>query len=327
MIFFIGASGFIGSHFHEMLPPDSFVNMDLEAPKFPTNAPFIKGDVRIKANIEAVLAQYPIDTIINLAAEHKDFGIDEAAYFKTNEQGTRNVCEAATQFGIKKIVFFSSVAVYGNNQTPSNEAMPPAPNMPYGASKWAAEKVLEKWVNEGLERAVLIIRPALVYGERNVANMFRLIEQIKKGRYFHIGAGKNVKSIAYVKNVVGATQFLKTKMTTGMQVFNYADTPQYSSHDIAATISQALEQKEPTTLPYWLVYLMALPFDLAIKITGKDLPISTNRVKKFCTETYHKADKILSVGFQPQYTNQDGLKKMVAWMNSDTFEEEAIFDV
>jgi GlcNAc-P-P-Und epimerase len=326
MIFFTGASGFIGSHFHELLPNKNIINLDLNEPKFNNSAHFIGGDVRIKSDIEKVLIQYSCDTIVHLAAEHKDFGIPESAYYLTNEAGTRNLCEAATKFGIKKFVFYSSVAVYGANTIPSDENTVPTPNLPYGASKLAGEKVLYQWAAEDPTRSVLIIRPAVVYGERNVANMFRLIEQIKAGRYFHIGEGKNVKSIVYVKNLVQATLWLMDRMKPGVQIYNYADTPQLSSREIASIISQSLD-KDPITLPYWLVYGMGIPFDIAIKLTGKDLPISTNRVKKFCTETYHKAEKIRSEGFTPSYSNIEGLQNMVVWMKKGIQQGEAIFDV
>jgi GlcNAc-P-P-Und epimerase len=326
-IFFTGASGFIGSHFHQVLANNHIVNMDIAEPKFTHSAHYIKGDIRSKSDIESALSQYPCDTIISLAAEHKDFGISEEAYYETNEFGTQVMCNAATKLGIKKMIFYSSVAVYGGNKIPSTEATSPNPNLPYGASKLAGEKVLYKWADEDKERSVVIIRPAVVYGERNVANMFRLIEQIKAGRYFHIGEGKNVKSIAYVRNLVQATLFLKDNMQPGIEIYNYADTPQLSSREIASIISQSLSRKEPITLPYWAVHAMGIPFDIAIKLTGKDLPISTNRVKKFCTETYHKAEKILSIGFKPEFNNQEGLENMVKWLKSDNFKEEAIFDV
>ena len=326
-IFFTGASGFIGSYFHEVLPNDQVVNLDLEEPQFKHSAYFIKGNIRNKSDIDNVLAQFACDTIIHLAAEHKDFGIAKEEYFKTNEFGTQNICEAATKFGIKKIVFYSSVAVYGGNVTPSDEMMQPSPNLPYGASKLAGEKVLYQWAAEDKERSVLIVRPAVVYGERNVANMFRLIEQIKAGRYFHIGEGKNVKSVAYVRNLVQATLYLMECMKPGIAIYNYADEPQLTSRQITSIISQSLNKKEPITLPYWMVHTMAIPFDIAIKLTGKDLPISSNRVKKFCTETFHRADKIFSTGFKPQYKNEQGLINMVKWLNSDNFKSEAIFDV
>jgi len=54
-------------------------------------------------------------------------------------------------------------------------------------------------------------------------------------------------------------------------------------------------------------------YNLAIRLTGKNLPISTARIKKFCTTTHHKADKILREGFRPRFTIEEGLHKMVKW--------------
>lgn len=326
-ILFTGASGFIGSHFHEVIDNSRITNLDLREPTFRYDSKYIKGDIRIKEDVEKAIEASQPDVIVSLAAEHKDFGINREAYFKTNEYGTEVICQAASKHGIKKIVFYSSVAVYGANKEPSTEQMPPNPNLPYGESKLAGEKVLEKWVSEDNSRSVLIIRPSVVYGERNVANMFRLINQIKAGRYFHIGKGNNVKSIVYVKNLVDATLYLMERMKPGVDIYNYADEPQLSSREIASAITQSLSKREPITLPYWMVYTMAIPFDLLIKVTGKDLPISTNRVKKFCIETYHEAEKVLQAGFQPKYSTIDGLKNMVDWRNKEYKENENYFDV
>lgn len=326
-IFFTGASGFIGSHFHIALNQNDIINLDLVEPKFKSNSNYIKGDVRKFEDIDKALEKYPVETIISLAAEHKDFGLTEADYFKTNEFGTDNICKAASKHNIKKIIFYSSVAVYGGNIEPSTEEMPPNPNLPYGASKLAGEEVLIKWQSEDPSRSVLIIRPTVVYGERNIANMFKLIDQINKGRYFHIGEGSNIKSIIYVKNIVDATLFLKEKMKPGIEIYNYADGPQLTSREIADIITGSLQKKKPVNLPYWLVYLMAIPFDIYIKITGKDIPVSTNRVKKFCTQTYHKADKILTTGFKPKYSNIEGLNNMVDWMQRDYKEDINYYDV
>jgi nucleoside-diphosphate-sugar epimerase len=326
-ILFTGASGFIGSHFHEVIDNSCITNLDLREPTFDHTTKYLKGDIRIKKDVEKAIETSQPEVIVSLAAEHKDFGINREAYFKTNECGTEIICNAATKYGIKRIVYYSSVAVYGGNTEPSNEEMPPNPNLPYGESKLAGEKVLEKWAEEDSSRSVLIIRPTVVYGERNIANMFRLIEQVKAGRYFHIGKGDNVKSIAYVRNIVDATIFLMGKMKQGVEIYNYADEPQLTSREVATSITKSLRKKEPVILPYWLVYTMGIPFDILIKITGKDLPISTNRVKKFCTQTYHKAEKILEVGFKPKYSTIDGLQNMVEWRNNDYKEGEDYFDV
>lgn len=312
-LFFTGASGFIGSHFHQQVPNHQIINLDLVEPKFENTSTYVKGDIRDANDVNKVLVSKECDIIVSLAAEHKDFGIRREDYFKTNEFGTKVICEAATKYNIKKIVFYSSVAVYGNNKVPSNELLEPNPSNHYGESKLAGEKVLERWAAADKNRSVLIIRPVVVYGERNVANMYRLIDQINKGRYFHIGKGDNVKSIAYVSNLVKATLHLMKGMKSGVQIYNYADESQLNSRKIAEIIANSLNKKQLMTLPYGLVHAMGIPFDLAIKLTGKDLPISTNRIRKFCTETHHKADKIKKTGFIPEFSNEEGLVRMVDW--------------
>ena len=88
----------------------------------------------------AALARQPVEEIICLAAEHKDFGVSREDYFRTNEYGTRVICEAASRAGVRKIVFYSSVAVYGNAPFFTNEDTKPEPSGPYGASSLPAKK-------------------------------------------------------------------------------------------------------------------------------------------------------------------------------------------
>lgn len=312
-ILITGGSGFIGSHFHKAIPQGKIINLDLIEPSSEYKSSFVKGDIRKIENIYEALESKNVDTIISLAAMHHDFGISTDEYFDTNENGTKILCQAATDKGINTIVFYSSVAVYGENSEPSNENMAPQPNMPYGASKLAGEKVLEKWASEADNRRVLIMRPALVFGINNTANMYKLINQINMGIYFHVGKADNIKSIAYVENIVKATLWSLDNLKPGVTTYNYSDTPHLTSREIAETISDALGKKIRLTLPKSLGIMMGLPFDLVIKATGKNLPISSARVKKLVTETYHSSDKIFSEGFKPDYSTKEGLKSMVNW--------------
>jgi len=316
MILLTGGSGFIGGHFHHAIPNEQLINLDLEKPSFEHKARFLQGDIRVKEDLRKALQGGGVKTILSLAAKHHDFGIGHDEYFDTNEDGTRNVCEAATEFGIDQIVFFSSVAVYGIRPEISTENLPPKPDAPYGASKLAGEKVLEKWAAERPGRKVLIVRPTLVFGRNNMANMRNLIVQIDSGWYFHLGKADNVKSIAYVENIVNATLFLIERMKSGVAIYNYADEPQLTTRQIGETIAEALGRKIRMTLPRTLGVMMGIPFDLLIKITGKNLPISTARIKKLGTPTHHSAQKLFSEGFKPKFTTVDGLKKMVDWYRS-----------
>jgi GlcNAc-P-P-Und epimerase len=313
MILITGGSGFIGTHFHNYIDQSYIINLDLNKPADRIKSEYRKGDIRVKSDIETAVKGKSIDYIISLAAKHHDFGIGHDEYFDTNEDGTKILCSVASEYNIKKIVFYSSVAVYGIRPEISNENLKPAPDSPYGASKLAGEEVLKKWQSEDPSRTVIIIRPTIVFGAYNVANMFNLIRQIDSRFYFHLGKADNIKSIAYVENLVQATLFIVEKAQPGFCIYNYADEPQLTTREIAKTISEHLRKKIWLTIPKSLGIILGKPFDLAIKITGKNLPISSARIKKLSVSTHHSAQKLFSEGFKPKFSTYDGLRKMVEW--------------
>lgn len=316
MILLTGGSGFIGGHFQQHLDSNDLVIFDLDPP-VASPAKFIQGDIRKEEDVRRAIHGNKIDAIISLAAKHHDFGIGHDEYFDTNEEGTAVLCKVAGEHGVKKIVFYSSVAVYGIRGDISTEAMDPRPDSPYGASKLAGEKVLEKWAAEDPSRKVLIIRPTVVFGPNNMANMKNLIQQIDSGFYFHIGKADNVKSIAYVENLINATMFLMQRMRPGVSLYNYADEPQLTTREIGNHIASFLKKKISFTVPKSIGILMGKPFDLAIKLTGKNLPISSARIEKLATQTHHSAQKLFSEGFRPQFSTIDGLQKMVEWYRQE----------
>ena len=80
------------------------------------------------------------ESVILLAAEHKDNISPISKYYDVNVTGTQNVLDAMDKFGIKKIIFTSSVAVYGLNKNNPDENFIKDPFNHYGKSKWEAEK-------------------------------------------------------------------------------------------------------------------------------------------------------------------------------------------
>jgi GlcNAc-P-P-Und epimerase len=312
-ILLTGGSGFIGEYFQQFIPGNQLINLDLLEPKFKYTSKFYKGDIRLEEDVQAAVKGQNVTTIISLAAKHHDFGIGHNEYFDTNRDGTSVICKVANEHNIKEIIFYSSVAVYGNLDKVSSETIDPVPSAPYGGSKLAGEKVLREWAAGAADRKVIIVRPVVVFGPGNTANMYSLIRQINSGLYFHLGKGDNIKSIAYVENVVKATLFLKDRIQPGVAIYNYADEPQLTTRQISEVIAAALHRKIRITIPKSLGILLGLPFDVAIKITGKNLPISSARIRKLGTQTLHSAEKIIKEGFKPNYTTIDGLKRMVAW--------------
>lgn len=323
-ILITGGSGFIAEYFHRDLGAlgHELVTLDLitPTPGTPSAASaYIHGDIRDPKALDE--AMQGVDLVVNLAAAHHDFGIAHDTYYSVNEHGSQMVCDAMDRAGVKNVIFYSTVATYGDAQPPHHEEAPTQPNSPYGGSKLKGEAVFSNWVNKGDGRNALIIRPTVTFGVHNFANMYSLIRQIDSGKYARFGPGTNIKSLSYVENIVDATLFLSglkadkpNREIENFEIFNFIDKPDLTSTEISDHVSKCLGKKPAPALPYFVGMLLGLPFDVVIKLTGKNLPISTARVKKmFKTQTKFEADKLLSTGYTPKVELKEGINRMVQW--------------
>lgn len=314
-ILICGSSGFIGTHLSLLLAKAGHrvSGIDLVVPKKDNGLfSFRQGDICNQADVR--IAMENIDCVINLAAKHHDFGISKVEYFHTNVFGSKTLLAEMAARDIRKYVFYSSVAVYGADRVNCDETSLAVPANSYGESKLAAEKIALRWSDDHPERSVLIFRPVLVFGEGNTANMYSLIRQIESGFFFHFGSSCTVKSVCYIHNITRATQFCMERMKPGMQIFNYADKPDLTVNQLTLVITQALGHKRQYLhFPLWLGLMAAAPFDLYIKVTGKNFPISSARIRKLATRTQFDATAIRKYGYTPGIPLEEGIRNMTHW--------------
>ena len=102
--------------------------------------------------------------VVNLAAVHRDDVRDKSEYQRTNIDGAENVALVCKEKGIKKIVFTSTVAVYGFAEPGTDESGAINPFNEYGRTKFEAEEKLRKWDGKG-ENSLIIVRPTVIFGE------------------------------------------------------------------------------------------------------------------------------------------------------------------
>ena len=306
----IGASGFVGTRLLDLLkdyPEYELQNIDLQPSHFFNDLTVI-GDVREQEQMDRMLAGG--DLVVLLAAQHRDDVTPISLYYDTNVEGMKVTLKAMEKNGIKRIVFFSSVAVYGLNKNNPDENHPADPFNHYGKSKWQAEQVLQEWYKTHPDWNIDIVRPTVIFGERNRGNVYNLLHQISSGKFLMVGPGTNVKSMAYVGNVVAFVKFMIEEVTTGYNVFNYIDKPDVNMNDLVAHVEKVLNKHIPSThYPYWLGMFGGYCFDLLAKITGKKLAVSSVRVKKFCSTTQFDSTKAMNSGFVPPYTLKEGLAR------------------
>lgn len=308
----IGGSGFVGTRLLDILKKDSshtyqLRNVDLQPSLFHPEVTEI-GDVREQECMDDKLKD--TDCVVLLAAQHRDDVSPVSLYYDTNVGGMEKTLRAMEKNGVKRILFYSSVAVYGLNKKNPNEEHPADPFNHYGKSKWQAEQVLQRWYKSHPDWNINIIRPTVIFGERNRGNVYNLLRQISSGKFLMVGSGENKKSMAYVGNIVAFTKFLIENKCTGYNVYNYIDKPDFTMNELVGHVSKVLDKHIPTThFPYWMGLCGGYCFDLLAKMTGQKLTISSVRVKKFCVTTQFDATKVGESGFKAPYTLGEGLAR------------------
>lgn len=307
-IVLIGGSGFVGTRLIDLLQHDyQLKNIDKQQSHFFSDITII-GDVRDRDKMVELLKG--TDVVVLLAAEHRDDVSPVSLYYDVNVGGMRNVLAAMEANGIKRIVFTSSVAVYGLNKKNPDEEHPKDPFNHYGKSKWQAEEVLQEWFKGHGDWNINILRPTVIFGERNRGNVYNLLHQISSGKFLMVGNGNNKKSMAYVGNIVAFIRFLIEEQRSGYHVYNYIDKPDLTMNELVGHVSKVLKKHIPAThFPYWLGMLGGYGFDFLAWLTRRKLTISSVRVKKFCATTKFNADKVQASGFKAPFTLGEGLAR------------------
>lgn len=309
-ILITGGSGFIGTRLIDELSKEDneiIIYDKVTSAKYPELS--LIGDVRNPK--ELINACQNVDVIYNLAAEHADNVTPLSLYKDVNVGGAKNIVKAAKENNIKKIVFTSSVAIYGLNRGTPTEEMEAQPFNEYGRTKYEAEKIFLAWQKESDDRNLQIVRPAVVFGEENRGNVYNLINQIVSGKFAMIGEGKNKKSMGYVGNIAFFLSSLKDS-DKRLNIFNFAGKNDLSTQEILDIVKSELNiDRSFPRIPYIVGILGGFIFDIISKITGKKFPVSVVRVQKFTAETTVSTKHLFESGFKEKYTLEEGLRNMM----------------
>jgi nucleoside-diphosphate-sugar epimerase len=321
----IGGSGFIGTVLCKRFVEKkmNFSIMDkAQSISFPMKVEI--GDIRSIEDLKKCLSSNSI--LINLAAEHRDDVNPRSLYDEVNVQGAKNLCKIANEMAVSKIIFASSVAVYGFAPLGTDESGLIAPFNDYGRTKWEAEQVYKKWQAEDPQkRTLVIVRPTVVFGERNRGNVFNLLKQIASGKFAMVGNGLNRKSMAYVENIAAFLEY-SLDFKPGVHIYNYIDKPDFSMNTLVEHVNRLLGRSAEIKfrLPSSLGLLIGFSFDFVAKITGKKFPISAIRIKKFCANSVYES-AIESTGFIPPVPLMDAIEKTVLFEFIEDHKTEQVF--
>lgn len=206
----VGGSGFIGTHLLRKLVAsgaDPVISVDIRDPKnVVPGVDYRRADVR---DLGDLMVAGSISTIYNLAAVHTTPGHPDHEYYETNVLGASEVTAFARRMQVKEIVFTSSISVYGPGEETKSETSPLAPISPYGRSKMLAERIHRAWLDEGLDRRLVIARPAVIFGPGEGGNFTRMAKLLKAGMFVYPGRRNTIKACFYVEDLLDAIMFAR----------------------------------------------------------------------------------------------------------------------
>jgi nucleoside-diphosphate-sugar epimerase len=322
----IGGSGFIGTRLCGRLSAHKDLTFRIidKSPSMDFPASWHRADVRSKSDLRDAIEEGGI--LINLAAEHRDDVSPVSLYDEVNVEGARNLCVVAREKSVRTIIFTSSVAVYGFAPIGTDEVGRIAPFGHYGRTKHEAELVLKQWQAEApSERSLVIIRPTVVFGERNRGNVHNLLKQIASGRFVMVGDGRNRKSMAYVENVAA---FVEKNFTAkpGVHIYNFIDKPDFTMNALVGLVHRILGRPESIRLriPFFLGLFIGKLFDLAAWITGRRFAISSIRVRKFCSNSVYDTS-VESTGFRSPVSLHEALERTIRHEFIEKHDGENVF--
>jgi nucleoside-diphosphate-sugar epimerase len=225
-------------------------------------------------------------------------------FFWVNHEGTRNLAVQAARQGVKRFVFMSSALVNGsaNTEGPFSETDRATPQNAYAASKFEAEKSLEK-IGAETGMAVVILRPPLVYGPGVKANFLKLLDLVYAGVPLPLGAVCNRRSFINLKNLVDAVCLCLEHEKAGNQTFVVSDGEDLSTSELITAIAVSMDRP---------CRLFAVPEK--IMKTGLSVLGKKNVYDRLWGTLQVDASKIRTrLGWRPPVTVAQGITETVDW--------------
>lgn len=254
-----GADGFIGSHLTDLLLSkgfevralcqyNSFNNWGWLDNRHDEGLEIICGDVRDSSFCRQ--AAQGVDTIYHLAAliaiPYSYIAPD--SYIDTNVKGTLNMCQAARDNGVERLIVTSTSEVYGTAKyVPIDEKHPRQPQSPYSATKIGADAIAESFYN-AFDLPVVIARPFNTYGPRQSARAIipTIISQIAAGeRVIKVGDLSPTRDFNYVADTAAGFLALATAEAENVvgRDINIASGTEVSMAETLETIARLMGQQ------------------------------------------------------------------------------------
>lgn len=280
-----GANGFIGEHLGRRLTEsgkevtacvrDGVTDTALTGGRGPVRICRIPS-LAVCGELSAIMNQ--VDAVVHLAGRahvmHETSADPLAEFRKVNVDATGALALMASQGGVRRFIYVSSVKVNGEatDGVPFYADDPPGYLEPYGQSKWEGEERLRQIAEEGHMEWV-VVRPPLVYGPRVRGNFLALLRHIRRGIPSPVGSLHNSRSLVSVFNLCDFIAMLLDHPCAANNRFLVADSEDISTPDLIRHVATAMH-RSPRIVPCHEAFLRVAGAMLAKKAAVRRLTAS-----------------------------------------------------
>jgi GlcNAc-P-P-Und epimerase len=311
-----GAAGLIGKWLVRTLAANGAVVVGLDRASQPGGLCFheyYRCDILDSAKLSQILRQTCPEAIVHLAARTDLEETKSLEGYSANTQGVINLIQAIRgASGVKRAIFTSSQLVCRVGYLPRTME-DYCPSTLYGQSKVLTEQIVRE--SDGGVREWCLVRPTTVWGPFMSSHYQRMLRAIKKGRYFHVGTAKLLKSYSYAGNI--AWQYRQILQSAAelihRQTLYLADYEPLSLREYADELARSMGSPRIRTVPLWVARLLARGGDLLNAAGWRSFPFNTFRLNNILTEyvfDLHSTEQIC--GTLP-FNWREGVRETTKW--------------
>jgi UDP-glucose 4-epimerase len=238
-------------------------------------------------------------------------------YEKINVGGTASVIEAARLSEVKRVVFFSTISVYGSNRDLIlDEGVAPQPDTFYAQTKLAAERIVLGARGADGQALGTVLRLAAVYGPRIKGNYERLLRALSRGKFIPIGDGYNRRTLIYERDVGRAAVVAAEHPEAAGRIYNVSDGQFHTLKEIIETMCEALGRKAPRfSIPLGPARVIAATMEKMARVTGRKSGVGRATLDKYTEDVAVDSHRIQKeLGFVPKFDLKSGWRETVQEM-------------
>jgi len=225
--------------------------------------------------------------------------------YENNLLNTANIVNNCIKFNVKRIIFTSSMAVYGDNTPPFGEELIPTPIDPYGVAKYACESDIKiAGIQHNLDWC--IIRPHNVYGiKQNIWDKYRNVlgiwmnQQLNNQPMTIFGDGEQTRAFSYIDDCLEPFWKCAIQENTSKQIINIGGTKHYSINEANKTLKEIIG-------------------------SGQTIYLEQRHEAKHSYPTYQKSINLLD--YKDTVSLKEGLSRMWEWAQKQPKRPTFIWD-